>query len=192
MRRRTIRNVLLVLVPAILVAGAVVGVHSDKKLARRFGLRPKLDWANATTLVFEVDVARSKKLIEEGNELLWPGEQPNAYSAPDLQVLAETIKKRIDPEDEKEVIVRPNGETRIEVVIPPAPPKEGGPEADAEFAAEVRELLDRMGTLECRILANIDDDPDGIAYAQWIDHPTRSAETSICPVTVSCFTAATR
>ncbi len=172
MRRRSVRNLLLVLVPTLAVAGLVAVVTLNKDLARRLGLRRSIDWTNATTLVYEVDLTKAQRMLDEMNEFNEgrPGYQPMGHEPPDLVELISRVKTRIDPEDERDVAVRPLGELRIEIVIPSGGK---GKTADAEFADDVRALLSRAGALEFRILANETDDPNGIAEARrMIDDPT--------------------
>ncbi len=176
MRRNFFRGFLICLVPTLL-AGLFTVMAFQKEMAGQVGFRRGIDLAGGTILVYEVDVEGMRKKIEDENKANAnkDGYRPRRYEdeKPDMQELAEKIKKRIDPSDLKNVVVRPVGDSRIEIILPYAASASGTKEAaNAEFAEEVRQQVKQAGVLEFRILANRIDDPLGIAEAQrTIDDP---------------------
>jgi preprotein translocase subunit SecD len=126
---------------ALLVVAAVFGW----RLYRQW-TRPDMAKVGGTVLVYEVDESR------------WPeGKKPESYSA---EQLAAKLKQRIDPADLYGVTVRPLNDTRVEISLPR---RDGD---HAEQVQQVKELIARTGALEFRILANTDDDKEGIDLAK--------------------------
>src|SRR5437588_10704516 len=67
-----------------------------------------VDLSGGTILVYEID---TRKQLSEGKE----GFDPKR----DTNLLAESLKRRIDPNDLKNIIIRPaGGEGRVEIVLP--------------------------------------------------------------------------
>ena len=79
----------------------------------------------------------------------------------------------------KNVVVRPIGNSRVEIILPFAGSTGGNKEAaNEEFVQDVRNQVKQTGVLEFRILANMDDDREGILEAQRIlDTPTAGDTT---------------
>jgi len=179
MRRNFFRGFLICLFPTLL-AGLFTVLAFKKEMNGEVGFRRGIDLAGGTILVYEVDVEGMKRKIEEENEANKSKEdyRPRRYEdeKPDMQELASKIKKRIDPSDLKNVVVRPVGESRIEIILPYAGSVGGNKEAaNEEFAEEVRQQVKQAGVLEFRILANLNDDAVGIAEAQrMLDTPDAS------------------
>jgi hypothetical protein len=108
--------------------------------------RPDIARDGGTILVYEVD------------ELQWPeGRRPDDYS---VEKLAAKLKKRLDPDDDYGVSVRPVSDDRVEVTLPRQP---GG--RSEEWVQEVKDLISRQGSMKFVILANMQDDRDAIDVA---------------------------
>src|SRR5262245_31079758 len=153
MHRNFLTGLLIVLIPCVLLgAFAVFGQY-----------RPGIDLAGGTILVYELDTAK----LEKGKKD--PGaDTADGLDTEQMQQLAESLKKRIDPVDTKNIIIRPVGSTRVEIVLPFVP-KTGGKskaavtEDDVQF---VKDIVAQVGVLEFRILANQIDDAEAIRDAQ--------------------------
>ena len=157
MRRSFLRPFLICLIPSLL-ALLFVGIAVSKEMNGGVGFRRGIDLAGGTILVYEVDQDRFKDK-NEAREL----------TSDDIKQLAEKLKRRIDPADLKNVVVRPVGNSRVEIILPYAGSTSGGKEsANEEFVQEVRNLVKQAGVMEFRILANASDDAEGIAEAQKI------------------------
>jgi SecD/SecF fusion protein len=144
-------------------------------LAAVFVVRPEkyrlgIDLAGGTILVYEINIERTKQRIEaqaraEGRPPPPPGEE--GLDSAQMQELAHQIKRRIDPTDIKNVTVRPIGRTRFEIILPRSGAAGGGREnLSTEEIEEVKRLISQMGVLEFRILANGNDDAEGIIAAR--------------------------
>lgn len=175
MRRNFFRGLMIVLIPTAF-AGLFTAMAMNKELAGEVGFRRGIDLAGGTILVYEIDVDGMKRKIEEDNAAnVGKPNYPRNYEneKPDVRELAEKIKKRIDPSDLKNVVVRPVGDSRIEIILPFAGSSGGKEAANEEFAEEVRQQVKQAGVLEFRILANATDDERGIQDAQrMLDTPT--------------------
>src|SRR5438105_2338710 len=108
---------------------AFLGVIWDAYANDRFKLG--VDLVGGTILVYEID---TRKQLSEGKE----GFDPKR----DTNLLAESLKRRIDPNDLYNIVIRPaGGEGRVEIILPT-----GGVER-AEAAEEAwQELLDKLQT----------------------------------------------
>jgi len=179
MRRNFFRGFLICLIPTLL-AGLFTFLAFKKEMNGQVGFRRGIDLAGGTILVYEVDVEGMKRKIEEDNERNKAKEnyRERRYDneKPDMQELAAKIKKRIDPSDLKNVVVRPVGESRIEIILPYAGSVGGSKEAaNEQFAEEVRQQVKQAGVLEFRILANMNDDAEGVAAArELLDEPDKN------------------
>src|SRR5688572_6657230 len=107
MQRNFLRGLLICLLPCALFGAFMV-----------FGqYRKGIDLAGGTILVYEVDLDKAKQRQQLGDRT-----DPNAaedvsaegLSHEKMQQLAESLKKRIDPADLRNVIIRPSGNSRIE------------------------------------------------------------------------------
>ena len=170
MRRNFFRGFLLCLIPTAL-AGLFTVMAFNKELAGQVGFRRGIDLAGGTILVYEIDVEGMKRKIAADNEANKSKvdfrERRYEDEQPDMRELAEKIKKRIDPSDLKNVVVRPVGEARIEIILPYSGSATDGNKVagNEEFAEEVRQQVKQAGVLEFRILANETDDRPGIDRA---------------------------
>jgi SecD/SecF fusion protein len=150
--RPFLTRILICVIPCI-IAAVVVGVAwSNFEDGNDQGLNFKLgvDLAGGTILVYEVDV--DKFTNEE------------AKSKFDAKELVAALKRRIDPNDLKNVTIRPVGKYRVEIILPT-----GGHSKKNFTPKEVedtRALISQVGSLEFRILANQTDDRDAIDAAK--------------------------
>jgi SecD/SecF fusion protein len=168
MQRNFLRGLLICLLPcALFGAFAAFGQY-----------RKGIDLAGGTILVYEVDLekAQRRQQLEEGQNIplenrAFDADAPRqGLSAEKMQQLAESLKRRIDPADLRNVIIRPLGDSRIEIILPFSPAKKAG-EAQQEgitedFVQFVKNVVSQVGVLEFRILANETDDAAAIADAE--------------------------
>jgi SecD/SecF fusion protein len=162
MHRNFLRGLLLVLVPTAFF-GAFAG----------FGTyRPGIDLAGGTILVYELDLEKLKqeraRSTAANPAAMSPDTPVEGLSAEQMQSLAESLKRRIDPVDTRNVVIRPVGNTRIEIILP-FTPKQGGSAESAgteDFVQFVKDVVSRVGVLEFRILANAVDDEDALRAAE--------------------------
>ena len=162
MKRNFLRGLLICLIPIALFGAAAI-----------FGtVRQGIDLAGGTILVYEVDLDKTKRRQQtESNDrsnktkvVAQDDDSQTRFSSEDLQRLAEALKRRIDPVDTRNVIIRPVGESRIEIIVPftPSRKKEAGTE---DFVQFVKDVVSRVGVLEFRILANETDDAEAVREA---------------------------
>lgn len=95
----------------------------------------------------------------------------------DIKELADKLKKRIDENDLKNVIVRPLGKNRIEIILPFVGGAGGKEKANEEFVEDVRQKVKQTGVLEFRIVANGNDDARGLeAAVEYLNNPANQTE----------------
>ena len=105
-----------------------------------------IDLGGGTNMTFAVDqaaAAASKKAVT-----------PSV-----MQQMSSGINKRINPSGTEEIVVRPVGEDRIEVIVPGA---------DAEKTQRIKNQITNLGDLEFSLLANRNEDQDLIAQAEQV------------------------
>jgi SecD/SecF fusion protein len=155
MHRNFLRGLLICLIPtALFGAAAAFGTY-----------RKGIDLAGGTILVYEVDLSKRKSVERDKGDLLIANtDDPRSLSNEEMQRLAESLKRRIDPVDTKNIIIRPVSGSRIEILVPftPASKKAAG---DEDFVQFVKDVVSRVGRLEFRILANDVDDAEGVRDA---------------------------
>ena len=157
MRRKFLTRFLICLAP-VLVAGLFVGLAARQELAADgTGFRKGIDLAGGTILVYEVDLERTR--LQSGRS---PGGNTGELESEDIQQLAENLKRRIDPNDLRNVLVRPVGTSRVEIILPYAKTSSGEEAATEDYVQEVKSLVSQTGQLEFRILANRNDDAAAI------------------------------
>jgi SecD/SecF fusion protein len=117
------------LVPCIAAGWVTADAISRFAQGNSGGFKLGPDLAGGTILVYEIDVRKTKSARDA--ELKAAGkkkEEKDAKAAAkaageetqaDITVLAEALKRRIDPNDLKNIIIRPSGgEGRVEIVLP--------------------------------------------------------------------------
>ena len=162
MRRNFLTPLIVCLVPTLL-AGAFVAQAFVREADGQPGFRRGIDLAGGTNLLYEVNLERSLK--QAGTTATRDG-----LSGDEIKRLAENLKRRIDPNDLQNVVVRPVGRTRIEIILPFASSSAAGRGDKAantqDFVQEVKAKVRQVGVLEFRILANTSDDRDGVNDTQ--------------------------
>ena len=170
MRRNFLVGFFLCLVPTLL-AGYVVLAAADREAKGEVGFRKGIDLAGGTILVYEVNLERS---LRQQNSTATAEGLTNA----EIRLLADNIKRRIDPNDLQNVVVRPVGNTRVEIILPFSGSKRGaGGDKQGntiDFVQATKARLRQVGVLEFRILANSTDDRDGVADAKAVVERART------------------
>lgn len=96
------------------------------------GLKKGIDLSGGTILVYEIDQTRQKSNI-------------------DINELISAIKRRINPDGIKDIVIRPIGSNRVEVIYP---------EATAEDVENTKRSITDQGLLQFRILASLKHEDD--------------------------------
>jgi SecD/SecF fusion protein len=169
MRRSFLTRTIICLIPTLIATGLVAWAYL-KDPVHYSGFKLGIDLSGGTILVYEVDQELSKQQTRSAG----PGAGGRATADASL---AGALKRRIDPSDLRGVVIRPIGESRVEILMPykaPEPGQEGAGGNDVEY---VKGLIREVGSLEFRILANQTDDEDGLnaikAYLERArDNPT--------------------
>lgn len=151
MKRSFTTRTIICLLPTILATFFVVRAYLKDPVTLS-GFKRGIDLSGGTILVYEVDQDASKV----GRSSDAPTDRAKADAA-----LADAIKRRIDGDDLKGIIVRPAGGSRIEIVLP-----YGGNKKDTGDIETVKAQLREVGSLEFRILANDVDDADAFEAAR--------------------------
>lgn len=150
MQRNFRTRTIICLIP-ILIAIYLVGNAFWKYQQGLGGFKLGTDLAGGTILVYEVDQELSRiSGITEGGR------------AKADNILAESLKRRIDPSDIRNVVIRPLGDTRVEIILPTGTIGKDNSKLTASDVDEIKELVKQVGSLEFRILANNLDDSEGI------------------------------
>ena len=162
MQRNYLRGLLVCLIPCLVAA-----VFAARPEKYRLGI----DLAGGTILVYEVNLERTKlrkeQLGEETGQRRRASASTSGLSGDEMNQLASQIKKRIDPNDIRNVTVRPLGDNRIEIILPTSGAAGfGKTNLSTEDIEEVKRRISQMGVLEFRILANGVDDSEGINTAR--------------------------
>ncbi len=163
MHRNFLRASLICLIP-LLLALFVVGRTYVRYENNEGGFKLGVDLVGGTILVYEVDQERERQ-----RRNLERGDSSAAGGAKTSQALAEAIKRRIDPNDTQNIIVRPAGDNRIEVILPTGTHRQnadGKKNVNTGDIAEIRHLIEQVGSLEFRILANAFDDEKAFVAAE--------------------------
>ncbi|MFO0847050.1 MAG: protein translocase subunit SecD [Gemmataceae bacterium] len=172
LRRNFLTPLLICLVPTLLAAVAV-GRGFVRESNGDAGFRRGIDLAGGTILVYEVNLERTLARSRGGDP-----NQPAGLDSDQIRRLAESLKRRIDPNDLQNVVVRPVGTTRVEIILPFAGSTGGGKKgANEDFVQNVKALVRQVGVLEFRILANSTDDREGLEEARRIvNDPANKAD----------------
>ncbi len=159
-QRNYLRKALLCLIPLTIASWLVFNAAWQSFHRGPNGFTLGIDLAGGTILVYEIDRDRSQP------------DAPGATSdqagsadaeATDTAALAEALKRRLDPNDTKNITIRPLGQGRVEIILPT-----GGLDRDLteEEVNEVKALISQVGLLEFRIVANENDDEDAFEAAE--------------------------
>src|SRR5262245_65738060 len=111
------RKIIICLIPVLLALWAIWYAWDND----RFKLG--VDLSGGTILVYEIDTRKQDKGGDQS-----PGQQAN--------LLAEALKRRIDPNDLYNIVIRPAGEGRVEIILPT-----GGPERAKRAEEQWQNLL---------------------------------------------------
>ncbi|MEZ6141009.1 MAG: protein translocase subunit SecD [Zavarzinella sp.] len=156
MRRSFLSRTIICLIPTI-IAAFLVGRAYIRDPEGFSGFKRGIDLSGGTILVYEVDQELSK-INQSGPD---DGERAKADSK-----LADALKRRIDPFDKEAIIIRPLGETRIEIILPTGGStvqRKGDKQAlSTGRIDEIKRTISEVGSLEFRILANTTDDAEAI------------------------------
>jgi SecD/SecF fusion protein len=163
MRRNFLRSLLICLAPTLL-AGVYVARGFYRESQGEVGFRRGIDLAGGTILVYEVNLDATRSRMTDSGQA---ADASEGLSSDEIKKLAENLKRRIDPNDLKNVVVRPVGNSRVEIILPYTGSSGGSKEgATEDFVQEVKGLVRQVGVLEFRIPANAIDDADGIRDAR--------------------------
>src|SRR5579872_7111365 len=142
----------LICVLPMLIACGVVGWAVHQYQEGKGGFRLGVDLVGGTILVYQVDPTKP-------------------FDSSKLDELAAALKRRIDPNDLYNVTIRPlpGDPPRVEVILPTGGKGHGKNSLTEEEINKMRGLIAQQGRLEFRILANGNDDSEGITAAKtWI------------------------
>jgi len=118
MRRNFLVSFILVMIPNALAA-VFIGLAFYHESEGQSGFRRGIDLAGGTILVYEVNLERTKARLGSGAAPASGSAASNTgLSSDDIKKLAESLKRRIDPADLRNVIVRPVGTSRVEIILP--------------------------------------------------------------------------
>lgn len=129
---------------------------TPKFLQGKEGFKLGVDLVGGTILVYETERGELWEKTENKKEL--------------MERLAASIKRRIDPNDLRNITVRPVGENRVEIILPLSLKRsregEEGQSGSLDDVASVKSLIKDVGSLEFRFLANERDDTEAITKAE--------------------------
>jgi SecD/SecF fusion protein len=165
MKRNFLFRLIVCLVPT-LIATFFVARAFVREADGNAGFRRGIDLAGGTILVYEVNLEKARRAaVGTGEDAVV---NPAAgLSGDEIRKLAANLKRRIDPADLRNVIVRPVGTSRIEIILPRSASLSGSKEgATEDYIQEVKGLVRQVGVLEFRIVANPNDDAAGVADAR--------------------------
>jgi SecD/SecF fusion protein len=119
-QRLSVIGIVLLVTLAIIFSPVIHKLtHPNDKVASLINLKPGIDIVGGTSLLYEIKVPE--------------GTKPNGHLASDV---AEVLKKRVDPEGVRNLIWRPQGDTRLEIQMPLS--------GDSQENAEKRKELSRQ------------------------------------------------
>ncbi|VTS00407.1 protein translocase subunit SecD [Tuwongella immobilis] len=172
MQRSFLRPFLVCLIP-VLASMAVVIAAFVKYQNGAGGFKLGVDLVGGTILVYEVDAER----MQQQNASATDGARSNF----EINELVDSLKRRIDPVSQKNITIRPVGDTRVEIILPYGagtdPSKKATTSSDVQA---VQDLISQAGRMEFRILANQNDDQPIISalreyYANAKTDPVKSS-----------------
>src|SRR6266545_822146 len=117
------RKIIICLIPVLMALWAIwyAWEHDRFKLG--------VDLSGGTIPVYEIDTRKQEKV--EGERGQSPTEQAN--------MLAGALKRRIDPNDLYNIVIRPAGEGRVEIILPT-----GGPDRAKRAEEQWQQVLRAM------------------------------------------------
>jgi SecD/SecF fusion protein len=155
MTKNSITSRLVPLLALIVFCGYTVFVAYSK-----YGKPDATGWQ----FLLGVDLAGGSYLIYEVDHAYWDGLSPQAREEFSADTLANRLKKRIDPDNRKEVVIRPIRATppRVELILPIKPTRKDAPASDSGGSEidRIKRLITAVGRLEFRILAHQLNDTD--------------------------------
>jgi preprotein translocase subunit SecD len=102
-------KIVLCVVPVALALWVTLVAVNKYRSGEPGGFKLGVDLVGGTILVYEIDVRKTEE--SEGEQKIDPNERIN--------VLAESLKRRIDPNDLYNIVIRPaGGEGRVEIILP--------------------------------------------------------------------------
>ena len=122
-KQRSVGYVLGLIAASVLIPLAIIGSK---------GLKKGIDLSGGTILVYEIDSAKQKTNI-------------------DVNELISAIKRRINPDGMKDIMIRAIGSNRVEVIYP---------EATSEDVENTKRSITDQGLLQFRILATLKHEKD--------------------------------
>jgi SecD/SecF fusion protein len=123
-------KVVLCSLPVLLSLGVIWDASANDPLKLGFEFKRGVDLAGGTILVYEID---TRKQLAEGKDSAFDPKR-------DTNLLAEALKRRIDPNDIYNIIIRPaGGEGRVEIILPT-----GGVERNEKAEQEWQTLLEKL------------------------------------------------
>jgi SecD/SecF fusion protein len=151
MKRTFLSRAIICLIPTLLAAFLVVRAYL-KDPEGYSGFKLGIDLRGGTILVYEVDQELSKQ--GRGSD---GGSRGRAKAD---TALADSLKRRIDPAEQYGVIIRPLGDTRVELILPYGSQAGSKGRINEGEVEHIKGLIREVGSLEFRILANDMDDGD--------------------------------
>lgn len=155
MKRKFLTRTVICLIPTVISALLVVKAYL-KDPETLSGFKRGIDLSGGTVLVYEVDHEQTKAINAR--------DDGSAVGARADSALADSIKRRIDENDLKGIVVRALG-SRVEIVLPYG--GQGSKKAIGQSDVDdVKQQIQQVGSLEFRILANRSDDAAAIGAAE--------------------------
>jgi len=150
-----IAPVVVALIVTSVAAWNYAQAQQAKTASQGLTFKPGVDLVGGTILVYEVDVSKFRD-----------GKVPADYKP---EQLIAALKRRIDPADLYNITIRPISETRVEIIMPTGEAnktQEGGQKVTPQRVEDVKKLIEEVGSLEFRILANEQDEANVIEAAR--------------------------
>src|SRR5262245_25374 len=102
-------KIVLCLAPCVIFAWITIDAMLKYQAGESGGFKFGVDLVGGTIVVYEIDL---RKQQEDDKETRF---DPNTQ----MSVLAESLKRRIDPNDLYNIVIRPaGGEGRVEIILP--------------------------------------------------------------------------
>ncbi|MCI0684537.1 MAG: protein translocase subunit SecD [Gemmataceae bacterium] len=107
--KQFIWKIIYCVLPCVLAAWVTADAVTKYRAGESGGFKLGVDLVGGTILVYEIDLRKQQE------------DDPDSRFDPvrDINVLAESLKRRIDPNDLKNIVIRPaGGEGRVEIILP--------------------------------------------------------------------------